>query len=357
MAPSKQSHSSSVGLANLAMLTRQMSIMLNSGVPLVQILDFARQNDDSGLRQAFGAVYHHVSSGSRLSLALRAHPMVFSDVYCGLVEAGESSGQLSDSLLRLADMLERRLQMRQRWVAAMTYPAVLFSFTWLCLFGFVTFVMPRLSPVFLDMGVEVPWMTRLLMEAHRFTFPLAFFGVGFLMFYGWGSRWWRPWLLARPGLYRWLQNLPLRLPVLGPLLRQMAVAQFLFALAAMLESGTTLTSALGRAAGAYGHPWIIERNQICMDAIKAGLSCREAFQASQMFPRVVIQLVAVGEDAASLSDMLARAATICERDCETALEQFSQLLEPILMVGMGLVVGFMVVAGMLPTLQLMNNLG
>lgn len=330
--------------AALAITTRQMSVLMNAGVPLVEILNFSARG--SPLGEAFDRLHAQVAAGATLSAAMRRQPEVFNDVYCGLVEAGEKTGLLGASLQRLADVTERQLRLRQRLVATLTYPAILSVVTLTCLFVFVTFVMPLLEPVFLGMGVELPFLTACLLQTRNLVVPLAFL-LGTTI-----------WLAhrRRAALVGRFPRVPFRIPLLGPVLQKMALAQFLFALSGMLETGLALVPALARASAASGNAWISEQLRATATAIKEGLSLREAFLACGLFPKMVLQLVAAGEEAASLPEMIARSAQVCEQDCDSAMETMAHLLEPLLMLTMGLVVGFIVVAGMLPTLQLMNSL-
>lgn len=353
----EKSYRKRIPLPILALATRQISVMMEAGVPLPQILSFLGGSQESpALQEVFGELADRVSSGSTLSAAMRRQDDVFSEVFCGLVETGESTGLLGECLSRLADLTERQLKLRQRLVATLTYPAALCSVTTLCLFVFVTFVIPLLKPVFEESGMPLPLMTLCLLYTRDLLIPLAISLGLLLLCLPYWSRPLNRWLKSKPERKLAFARLPFRIPLVGPVLQKMAVTQLLFALSGSLDSGTGLLPALGRASLASGNDWIVDQVKRSIAGIRDGLTLREAFLVCGIFPKVVILLVGAGEDSASLSSMIGRAAVVCEEDCDAAIDFMANLMEPILMLGMGAIVGFIVVAGMLPTLQMISSL-
>lgn len=346
-----------VSLDALALFTRQFSAMLEAGIPLAQALDFFSEDDDGALAPVIGDVSRRVISGSPLSYALRFHPRVFSEVYVALVETGENSGRLVTLFRRLSELLEKQVRMQKRLIASLTYPAILLAVSVACIALFVLFILPMIEPVFRSLNVTLPLPTRILLGFRTFFLPCC--GAAVLLALGawWGRPHWHAYLERNEVLDRKLARVPLELPLVGPVLRKLIVSRVLYALATMLDAGMTLVAALDKSSGTAGNEWVKHRvGVVARGLIIDGDTVAQAFFASEVFSPSAVALVAIGEETSSLGRMIQYTAAMHEEDAETALTMVSQALEPLLMAGMGVVVGFIVVASMLPLLELVKTL-
>ncbi len=346
-----------VSLDALALFTRQFSAMLDAGIPLAQALAFFSEGDDGKLPQVIGTVYSRVVTGSPLSHALRGFPTIFSEVYVALVETGENSGRLTGTFRRLSELLEKQVRMQKRLIASLTYPAVLLVVSLSCIAVFVLFILPMIEPVFRSLNVELPLPTRILLGFRTFFLPICAL-LALLAGAAWfGRPAWQGYLERNVVLHRQLARFPLKLPLVGPVLRKIIVSRVLYAMATMLEAGMTLVNALSRSAAVAGNEWVKHRvGVVARGLIIDGDSVSQAFFASEVFPESAIALVAVGEESSNLVGMIQYTATMHEEDADAALTMVSQALEPLLMGAMGIVVGFIVVASMLPLLELVRTL-
>lgn len=330
--------------------------MLDAGIPLYRALNFFTDSlEDRGMRKVLVDVTNRVHSGIYFSRALRNHPQIFSEVYCSLVETGEKSGQLQDLLNRLADLLEKNLKMQKKLVATFTYPAILFLVSMASVFFFVFFLLPMIQPLFLSLKVTLPWPTRLLLGLRSVLLPGSITLIVLLFMLWCGRPWLRRWLQAHPRLDSSLTRLPMEVPIVGTLLQKMATTRILYSLATMLDAGMPVVDAMSRAAAVSGNAWVKE----CMlDARKQmidGLELGQALQVVPILPRAAIYLISVGEETGGLTEMVRYAARIYDEEVELALSDLAAMLEPLLMAGMGMVVGFIVLAAILPTLELIKS--
>jgi type IV pilus assembly protein PilC len=344
-------------LEELSVFTRQLSAMLDAGIPIARALHFFSDGMTAGdLLTVVDTLNQKVSSGSRLSHAMRSFPLVFSDVYVSLVETGEESGQLSVGFQRLADLLEKQNKMQKRIIATITYPAILFCVSILLVGGFIFGILPMLEPMFRDMGVPLPLPTRIMLASRLVMLPFAIttvVGVFLLwLFYPTAQRL----LEKRPRWRKKLSKAPLDMPLAGPVIRKIAVARILYSMATMLEAGMTLVSSITRSSRVTGNFWIEEQMVLTKAAVVDGETVAEAFAASEIFPAQSLQLMTIGEETSSLSTMVKYVAEMYDEDADMALTNAANMLEPLLMGGMGILAGFVVISAILPTLELINHL-
>lgn len=339
-------------LEQVSLFTRQLSVLLDAHVPLVRALDCYAHGVQSGeLQNCVADVSARVSSGHSLSGALGSYPRWFSATYLAIVKSGEASGGLSQALMLLADLLERQVRLSKKVVSALTYPVVLLTVALACTGVFVFWVFPQMLPMY--GGLTLPWPTQLLIAGSRAAVPLLLALAAAVS-------------LARAIVPGYLQRHPaqqvelarraLRLPVCGLLLRRLALARVLYVFRALLEAGLPLLTSLTRAADAAGNSWVREQLLEAVRQVGDGETLQQALDYSEVFPPGLLQMLAAGEEAASLSSVAGRLAEWCDSEAEQALGQFTVLLEPILMAGMGLGVGFVLVSAMLPTISLINSL-
>ena len=346
-----------VNSEDLAVFTRQFSAMLDAGIPIARALSFFGEGLSGGdLCKVVDGMSYKVNSGTRLSHAMRAYPRIFSEIYISLIETGEESGQLGTTLHRLADLMEKQLKMHKRVVAALTYPAILLLVSLACICVFIFLILPQIEPMFLGMNIALPWPTRLLLASRDLMLPAIILVVA-----GGLSAWiFRPFITAylarRPALRSRLHRAPLFMPIFGPVMRKIAVARILYSLYSMLDSGMTLVMAITRSANVTGNFWISERMQLSKASVIDGDTVAAAFEISEVFPTACTQLITVGEETSTLANIVKYVADMYDEDADMALTDMTSMLEPLLMGGMGLIVGFIVISAMLPTLELINHL-
>lgn len=347
----------SVSSEDLAVFTRQFSAMLDAGIPIARALHFFSEGISGGdLTDVVEQLNLKVNSGSRLSHAMRGYPTIFSDVYVSLVETGEESGQLSVAMQRLADLLEKQVKMHKRIIATITYPLILLVVSVLLVSGFIFGILPMLEPMFRDMNVTLPLPTRMLLASRLMMMPVAgVLVIGGILF--WLFRpFIQQFLVKKPALRKKVARAPLYWPLVGPVIRKVAVARILYSMATMLEAGMTLVHSIARSSRVTGNFWIEEQMAISKAAVVDGETIAEAFGASEIFPAQSLQLITIGEETSSLSTMVKYVADMYDDDADMALTNMANMLEPLLMGGMGIIAGFVVISAILPTLELINHL-
>jgi len=340
----------------LTIFTRQVATMLGSGIPLHQALLYYGETSEGDLPEIIRKIAMDVASGHTFSNAMRSYPKVFNSIYVALAQMGEQSGQLTIAYKRMADLLERQTNMRKRVVSALTYPCVLFVVSMLAIAGFVYFVLPMMAPMFENSGMTLPLPTRILM-ASRTVVPLAtllLFGaiVGSWLGKPWISRYFK----NRPEMQRQIHAIPFHIPVVAGIYSKISTARVLYSMCTMLDSGLTMTSTITRSAAAAGNEYIAHKLKQANERIMEGSSLGEALTIYQVFPSGAVQMLSVGEEAANLANMVKHVADMYDAEVELALNDIASILEPAIMVVMGVIVGFIVLSAVLPTVQLIQNL-
>ena len=336
----------------LSQFSRQLATLVKAGVALLQALDVVAQSSaNPAMASLLGAIKADIAAGSSLATALRRHPHYFDRLYCNLVDAGEQSGSLEVVLAQVAALQEQRQALRARLKKAMTYPLLVllvgFGVSALLLLE----VVPRFQSLFGGFGAELPAFTQQViglsqwLGAHFWWLLITFgsaCGAGV-----WGYR-------HKPALRLWLVRLALRLPVLGSLLRHAALARFARTLSTSFGAGVPLVEALGTVAGACGNPVYEQALHKVREDLASGLALNVALRASGLFPALVVQMCAIGETAGTLDDMLARIASHYEQAIDHLLDTLTALIEPLIVLILGLLVGSLVIAMYLPIFQLGN---
>ncbi len=343
---------------DVVIFTRQFSAMVNAGLQLHQALHFyAESHTESGLGEVVSEVAGKVSQGSTLSAAMRQHPSVFPEVYTGLIAAGETTGMLVAILSKLAELCERNQKLRQRVLAAVTYPAVVMVVSLVCIAVFIWVVLPMFVPMFNQLGVQLPWPTRMLIwlsEAGRNPVLLTTLGLTIpLLWLSWPF--WRR-FFGNPRRKRAIDRALLGLPYFGLLIERIITARLLFSMASLLDAGIPFTNCLEKCEHVAGNAEIAHRLKMARDLLIEGDTAADCLAAHRVFPRGAIQMIAVGEESAQLSEMIRRVATVYEEDVQMALMDLASMLEPLILLVMGVVVGFIVLASALPTAQLLQSL-
>ncbi len=341
----------------LSIFTRQFSAMIDAGIPIPRALAFfAEGAEQGGVRQIIEGCADKVMAGSRLSHAMRSYPQVFSEVYISLIETGENSGQIGTLLNRLADLLEKQQRMQKKVIATLTYPCILLLVSMLCVLVFIFMILPMIEPMFLSMKIDLPLPTRILLASRTLLVP----GVSLTILAALAGWIFRPYVRAylnknKPLKLR-LAQYPLLIPIFGQVARKIAVSRVLYSMSTMLDAGMTLVAAVQRASSVSGNAWIFDRMLLCKAAIVEGKTVAQSLRVTEVFPESAIQLITIGEETSNLATMVGYVANMYEEDADLALTDMANMLEPLLMGGMGLIVGFIVLSAMLPTLQLINSL-
>lgn len=334
---------------DLANATRQLATLLASGLTLMDALVvLVEQEESAALKQALSSARDAVREGSSLADALRKNPKAFSTLYVNMVSAGEASGTLEITLSRLADFLEERVQFQGRIAAALAYPALMTVVGVGVLFFLFSFVLPRVVGMFDDMKQQLPFITLFLLWIVRFISAfwwLILIAVGAAAFFL--KRY-----LATPAGREKADIKVLKLPVIGGLIRMIAVSRFTRTLGTLLQGGVPALTALDIVKSVVGNTVLADAIQRARENVREGESLADPLRRSGLFPPVVIQMVAVGEKSGELEKMLLRISDSMDRTVDTRITALMSLLEPVIILIMGAIVGVIVIAIMLPILQM-----
>lgn len=336
---------------DVSVFTRQFATMISAGLPLVQCLQaLAAQAERRVFRDMVSRIASDVEGGSTLSEAMARHPRAFNELYVNLVHVGEIGGVLDAMLARLAVYLEKADALRHRVQMALVYPILVMIVAVLVVTGLLIFVVPIFAGFFAQAGVELPAPTRAVIALSNFikgywwAILLVAAGVTFAF---------RAWYRTDAGRLT-VDRFLLRAPIFGPLLRKIAVARFTRTLSALISGGVPILDALRITAKTAGNRVIELAVMESRERVAAGQTLAEPLRASKVFPAMVIQMVTVGEQTGALDNMLAKVADYYEDEVDVAVAGLTSLLEPILIVFLGIVVGSIVIAMYLPIFKLVT---
>jgi type IV pilus assembly protein PilC len=337
---------------DLAVMSRQFATMINAGLSLLRALNIlAEQTESPYLARTLGIVRSDVEKGLSLSQALQKHRDVFGRLYISMVRAGETGGVLDRSLLKLAETLEKEVALRHKIKSAMTYPVVVFVLVVVILTAMLMFVVPTFKNLYKDLGGVLPLPTRLLiglsdMFKHYFIF-FFFAGIG-----------------AVVGLKRYVKTeggrarfdaIKLRIIIFGPLFHKTALSRFSRTLSALMRSGVPILQALDIVKETVNNAVVARTVTEVQDAVKQGSSMAKPLEKyPNVFPPMVVQMMAVGEETGALDDMLEKVADFYDQEVDATVEALTSLIEPLLIVVMGVAVGGMVIALYMPMFNLIN---
>lgn len=338
----------------LAIFTRQMAVMLKAGIQLHLAISFAAESDPE-LEPLLNEVMRKVESGYTYSAAISETSRSFDTVYVGLVKAGEMSGRLHEMLARLADVMEREVELRKKIIAVVTYPIALLLVCFVGTLGFIFFILPTLTPLFLDLEVDLPWPTKVLLSLRDVILP-GTIGLVVLIsaLYLLRDRI-SDFIKKRPSLERQVATLPFLVPVVGQVYDKLVTARVLYSLATMLDVGITLNQALARSETTAGNALVAYKLGKARVDLADGAGVTDCFRMNGLFNASAIHLISAGEESAKLSEMFNFVARMFDEEVEHALQGAASILEPIIMIVMGLIVGFITIAAALPTIHLLQN--
>jgi general secretion pathway protein F len=333
----------------VSVMTRQLSILLAAGVPLVGALDaLLSQIVNPLLKKNLAQIKESVNEGNSLAFAISQHPKLFSNIYVNMVRAGEASGSLDVVLARLAEYGERQETLRGRFKAALAYPVFMCLIGSLVLFFLITFIVPNITQVFSEMQHTLPLPTVALICLSSFLksfwWAVVLAGVGAVIAVK---------QLIKTSRGRYVRDkIKLKIPVLGNVNQKIALARFARTLGTLLESGVPLLTALDIVRNIVNNILIAEDIDNATEEIESGKSLAMPLRRSQWFPPIAVQMISVGEQSGELEAMLQKIADTYEKDVESQIMAMTSLLEPVMILTMGLVVGFIVISILLPIFEM-----
>jgi len=338
-----------VSSQDLAIATRQLATLIAAGIPLVEALTaLVDQVEQPRLKRIMGAVKQKVNEGSSLADALGEHPKVFSALYVNMIRAGESSGALDVVLVRLADLTESQAQLRNKIIGAMLYPAIMVV-VGIAIVGILfVVVIPKVTKIFEDMNVALPWTTRLLIAVSSFARDYWYALLVGVPLAAWGLRRW----IKTPQGRDWWDAKQLKLPIFGELVRMLALGRFAKTLATLLSSGVPLLTALDIVKNIVHNSLLARVIEDARDAIREGESIAAPLKRSGEFPPLVHHMIAIGEKSGQLEEMLQNVARSYDAQVDMRVSALTSLLEPVMIVGMGVGVAFIVFSILMPIMQL-----
>jgi type IV pilus assembly protein PilC len=338
----------------LTAFTRQFATLLDAGLPVVRSLDILGAQFKPGLlKNAIAGVKEDVEGGSSLSEALARHPLVFDALYVNMIRAGEAGGVLDEILARLAEYREKAQRLQQKIVGALIYPAAVVTIA-ACILGFImVFIIPRFEVMFLEMDVELPDITKLLLLLARTMaqFWYVFAAAPVLL---WAAV--RMAVKTPQGLLM-MDKFKLKVPIFGVIIAKSSVSRFCRTLGTLIQSGVPILDALAIIQRATGNQAVANAVGSVHDSIKEGDTIAEPLRHSGVFDDLVVNMIQVGEETGELDRMLVKVADTYDNEVDTLVGALMSLLEPVLIVGMGAAVGFIVIALFLPLLKIMDTFG
>jgi type IV pilus assembly protein PilC len=339
---------------SLAVFTRQFSVMIDAGLPLVQCLDIlGNQEEDKNFAAVILATRADVEGGATLADAMRKHPKTFDSLFCNMIAAGEAGGILDTILKRLAQYIEKAAKLTSEVKSAMMYPVFIIVFAGIIVAAIMVFVIPTFAKLFNDLGATLPFMTRLVMALSDFIAGIGGIAVvaagavvAFLV---------RRYYATDSGRHV-IDALLLKLPILGEILRKNAVAKFCRTLSTLVSSGVPILDGLEITAKTSGNVIVEDAVRSTRKSIERGETISAPLKETNVFPSMVTQMIGVGEATGALDTMLSKIADFYEEEVETAVSGMMKLMEPIMIAFLGVVVGGIVIAMYLPIFGLIGQL-
>ncbi|MCS7306741.1 MAG: type II secretion system F family protein [Thermoguttaceae bacterium] len=341
-----------VSKQELIYFTTQLALMVDTGIPLAAAIGgILEQETNPTLRKVLGALKRDIEAGEDFSTALEKHPKLFGRTYVALVKASEASGTLGPMLDRIAGYLRKELETRSKVRAAMAYPMVMLGLAIGVTIFLLTYILPKFIPLFASRGVELPKMTRFVMGVSEVLLNYWYFWLGGAMLgiagFCWGRR--------TPAGRQMLDWLKIQIPILGPMFRKVAISRSLRTLGTMLASGVPMLDALRLSAEVAGNCHYEKLWQRVLEQVTGGKRICEVLATSPLFPRVLVQMIAAGEETGQLDTVLQRVSTYYDQEVEMAIKTTTSMIEPLMISLMGVVVGGIGMALLLPIFSLSRH--
>jgi type IV pilus assembly protein PilC len=340
---------------SMQIFSRQFATMIEAGLNIVAALVILEeQTDDTYLAEVIGELRADVEGGLLLSQAMARHPKVFSELYVSMVQAGEASGMLDNVLDRVAEQIEKETKLKRRVKGAMVYPTVVFTFACLVLCAMLLFIVPIFAKIFTELHGQLPFLTRIVLAASNLLrdrwyiiFPL----IGFTI---WGALRYKK---TESGRRKWDQ-FKLRVPLkIGEVVLKVTMARLLRTLATLVAAGVDIIKALDIAGSTAGN-WLVEKALAeARIKVQEGVPIAEPLTADPIFPPMVSQMVRIGEETGELEQMLSKIADFYEDEVDSAIQSLTSIIEPLMMIGVGFMVGIIIISMYLPMFKLMQLIG
>ncbi|MGH8135551.1 MAG: type II secretion system F family protein [Steroidobacteraceae bacterium] len=340
----------SVSALDIAMFSRQLATMLAAGIPLVQAFEIVGVGHEKpAMQKLILDIKLNIEGGSSLHESLAKHPLYFDELYVNLVEAGEQAGALESLLDKVATYKEKTEALKKKIKKALFYPTAVLAVAVIVTLILLLFVIPQFEDLFKGFGADLPAFTRMVIEISRFVQHQGWwmgmiFGAGVFVFLYFKKR--------SRALRHVLDRAMLKLPVVGPILVKAAIARYARTLSTMFSAGVPLVEAMESVAGATGNIVYEQAVMRMRDEVATGQRLQRAMENTGLFPNMVVQMIAVGEESGSLDEMSAKVADFYELEVDTAVDALSSLLEPLIMAILGVLVGGLVIAMYLPIFKL-----
>ena len=335
---------------DVCVMSRQIATMLGAGVTLIQSLEMIGQGHaKASMRKLLGEITNEVKSGNPLSSALRKHPLYFDDLYCDLVETGEQSGALETIYDRIALYKEKAEALKSKIKKAMFYPIAVLVVAFIVTTILLVFVVPQFEEIFAGFGAELPAFTQMVLKLSNFVqsygvFIAAGMGVAGFLFVRAHRK--------SPKLRDYVDARILAIPIIGAILKKAAIARFTRTLSTTFAAGVPLIGALDSAAGASGNAIFRDAILFIRKEVAGGIQMNVAMRATNVFPDMVTQMIAIGEESGAVDEMLGKIATIYEAEVDDMVDGLTSLLEPMIMAVLGVVIGGLIIAMYLPIFQM-----
>lgn len=343
-----------VKIKDISVFCKQLYTMLNAGMPLTNCLDvLSAQTENKTLKNSVKEISSEVQTGSILSEAMRNHKNIFPNLLITMVQAGEMTGNLDSVLARMSEHYEKENKINSKIKGAMVYPAILSIAAVGVVIFLLTFIMPTFIGMFSSSGVELPLPTRILMSIsdalsnYWYIFALIFGGIAFLV---------ARFVKTRDGK-RVFDNLIYRLPVIGQSMVKISTSRFTRTLSTLLGSGIPIVDALEASSSVTGNMIVIDGMENVIDEVKKGINISYLLQKMQYFPPMMISMIGIGEESGALEDMLGKTADYYDEELEASIQKMLSMLEPMLILFMGVIIGFIVIAMMMPMFDMTQTIG
>lgn len=334
---------------DIVVFSRQLSTLVSSGVPIIQSLSILEsQAENKSFARVIGRIKSDIESGLSISDAMAKHPKVFSELYVSMIKAGEVGGILDTILDRLSTYLESAAALRDKVKSALMYPMIVGGIAVLITIFLVIFVIPIFKGIFASFGAELPFITRVVIGVSDF---IKYNIIYIAVVIGGGVYGFKRYIRTQKGRKK-VDGILLKLPVFGIILKKVAIAKFSRTLGTLIKSGVPILQALETVAKTSGNKIIEEIILDSMKSIKEGGKISEPLKKNDIFPSMVVQMIAVGEETGSLDNMLFKIADFYDQEVDAAVKGLTSMIEPLVMVFMGVVIGFIVIAMFVPMFQM-----
>ena len=341
-------------LQSLVVFSRQFATMINAGVSIIKCLDILEnQTKDDVLKPVIGQAMRDVKSGLSLTDAFAKHTNVFSKLYINMIRAAELGGILDEILDRISSFLENEMDIRMKIKSAMMYPIIVLIFSCGMICALFTFVLPKFKEIFLSMDVQMPIYTRLLFDTSSlfksfWYIPLTAL-IGAVLFIRYAG--------SKPVGRYYIDNLKLRVPIIGDIVQKMAISRFSRTFGTLVSSGVPMMRALEIVGETSGNAVIAKAVETARQSVREGQKISAPLESTGLFPAMVIHMIDVGEETGRLSEMLIKVSEFYEKEVDAAVKGLTSLIEPMLIVFMGVIVGFIAISVMGPIFKLVSSIG